>query len=436
MGLIAETRFNRGKTDVMNTDFKKLIERYKDVRSQTEALCSPLKTEDYVIQTMPNVSPAKWHLAHTSWFYETFILSEFVDHYVSYHPKFAYLFNSYYVQAGERHCRPKRGLLSRPTVQEVYDYRKYIDEQMLDLLEQPDTKELNRLYTVTELGLNHEQQHQELILTDIKHVFSMNPLYPAYQNREIKLTNKISPLDWISFNEGVYEIGFNGPGFCFDNELPRHNSYLQSFELSNRLVTNKEYLSFMEDGGYERPDLWLSDGWDRVKKENWNSPYYWEKRDNEWWMITLQGPRKVNPAEPVCHVSHYEADAFARWFGARLPTEFEWEKAAQDVPVQGNFVDQHNFHPMPLEDFQSSSKINQMFGDVWEWTQSAYLPYPGYRPLPGALGEYNGKFMANQMVLRGGSCATPPSHIRKTYRNFFHPDSRWQFSGIRLARNS
>jgi len=415
-------------------NFKKLKKRYVQVRRQTENICNPLKTEDYVIQTMPNVSPTKWHLAHTSWFFETFILSEYIANYSSYHPRFAYLFNSYYVQAGERHCRPKRGLISRPTVHEVYDYRKYIDEQMLSLLENPKTDDTQRLYEVIEIGLNHEQQHQELMITDIKHVFSMNPLYPAYQDRAIELSDHVYDLKWVTFDEGIYEVGHNGNGFSFDNELPRHKTYIQPFKLANRLVTNAEYLEFMNAGGYDRAELWLSDGWDVVKNEQWKSPYYWEKREDEWWIITLQGPRKINPAEPVCHVSHYEADAFARWSGSRLPTEFEWEIASEHVPIEGNFVEQKQFHPIPLKS-SSSNSLNQLFGDVWEWTQSAYLPYPGYQPLPGALGEYNGKFMANQMVLRGGSCATPISHIRNTYRNFFHPDSRWQFTGIRLANN-
>ena len=411
-----------------------LLKRYNNIRSQTEYICKPLEPEDYVIQTMENVSPTKWHLAHTSWFFETFLLSEFVPDYQTMHPKYAYLFNSYYVQAGERHCRPKRGLISRPTVREVYEYRKYIDEQVINLLQNPPSDKLAKITAIVEIGLNHEQQHQELMLTDIKHVFSMNPLYPAYQKREVTTENAIPENIWIEYAGGLTEIGFPGNDFCFDNELPRHKVYLNPFQIVNRLVTNEEYLEFMRDGGYDNPVLWLSDGYAVKDKEGWNSPYYWEKREDEWWMITLQGPRKVNPAEPVCHLSHYEADAFARWAGARLPTEAEWEMAAASVGYDGNFVETENYHPTPLRD-NASTDLKQMMGDVWEWTSSSYLPYPGYKPLPGTLGEYNGKFMANQMVLKGGSCVTPKSHIRKTYRNFFHPDSRWQFTGLRLARD-
>ncbi len=414
--------------------FAKLSGRYKEVRKQTEYLCEPLEPEDYVIQTMENVSPAKWHLAHTSWFFETFLLSEFIPDYKTMHPKYAFLFNSYYVQAGERHCRPKRGLISRPTVTEVYEYRKYIDEQMISLMKRPPVDNQDRIAGIIEIGLNHEQQHQELMLTDIKHVFSMNPLYPAYQERTVPAIERIPDISWNDYEGGLVNIGATGNTFCFDNELPRHKVYLEPFRLADRLVTNAEYLEFMQDGGYDNPVLWLSDGYAVKQRENWKSPYYWEIRDDEWWMITLQGPRKVNPAEPVCHLSHYEADAFARWSGARLPTESEWEIAADAVEHAGNFVETRNYHPVPVTD-DNDSVLHQMFGDVWEWTGSSYLPYPGYKPLPGALGEYNGKFMANQMVLRGGSCVTPKSHIRKTYRNFFHPDSRWQFTGLRLAKD-
>ncbi len=296
------------------TKFEHLKKRYRSIRQQTENLCIPLEPEDYVIQTMVNISPTKWHLAHTSWFFETFVLKEFQPGFKPLNSKYAYLFNSYYIQAGSRHCRPKRGLLSRPTVKEVYEYRSFIDEHMVHLLETP-AGNLPRLAEVIEIGLNHEQQHQELMVTDIKHVFSMNPLYPAYIPRNVELEFDVPKLDWIDFEGGLFEIGHSGSEFCYDNETPRHKVYLEPYRLSNRLITNAEYLSFMEDGGYERPELWLSDGWDMVKKEGWNAPYYWEKRDDGWWMITLQGPRKVNPGEPVCHVSHYEADAYARWSG-------------------------------------------------------------------------------------------------------------------------
>ena len=429
-----EVRTIQEKSISIDKRFEDLMERYKNVRQQTEYICKPLEPEDYVIQTMANVSPAKWHLAHTSWFFETFLLSEFVPGYVTMHPKYAYLFNSYYVQAGERHCRPKRGLISRPTVAEVYEYRAYIDDQMASLMRHPPKANRERIADIIEIGLNHEQQHQELMLTDIKHVFSMNPLYPAYQERKVANVGQIPGLSWVKFDGGLVETGATGDTFCFDNELPRHKVYLESFQLADRLVTNAEYLEFMQDGGYDNPVLWLSDGYSAREQQNWESPYYWEKRDDEWWMITLQGPRKVNPAEPVCHLSHYEADAFARWSGARLPTESEWEMASTTTDSNGNFVETENYHPAPLMD-NAGSNLQQMFGDVWEWTSSAYLPYPGYKTLPGALGEYNGKFMANQMVLKGGSCATPVSHIRSTYRNFFHPDSRWQFTGLRLAKD-
>ena len=419
----------------VDATFNHLKKRYQAIRKQTEYLCRPLEPEDYVIQTIENVSPTKWHLAHTSWFFETFVLKEFLKGFEPLNKLYAYLFNSYYIQAGARHCRPKRGLISRPTVTEVYNYRSFIDEHMYALFDKP-AGDLRRLAEVIEIGLNHEQQHQELMLTDIKHVFSMNPLYPAYQDRNVELEFDVPKMNWIAFEEGLFEIGHSGTEFCYDNETPRHKIYLEPFLLSNRLVTNAEYLTFMEDGGYEKAEYWLSDGWSMAQKEGWQSPYYWEKRDDEWWMITLQGPRKVNPAEPVCHISHYEADAYARWSGHRLPTEAEWEIASLSVPYEGNLVEKENYHPIPIDGHQKPDTLNQIHGDVWEWTQSAYLPYPGYQTIPGALGEYNGKFMANQMVLRGGSCATPVSHIRKTYRNFFHPDSRWQFTGIRLASDN
>lgn len=410
-----------------------LVNKFERIRRRTEELCKPLQPEDYVIQTMENVSPLKWHLAHTSWFFETFIIADYIKNYVPEYPQYAYLFNSYYVQAGERHCRAKRGFISRPTVAEVYEYRDYINEHMHSLFNKMEISEDKRFYELVEIGLNHEQQHQELMLTDIKHVFSMNPLYPAYQETEIPLVTDFPKMNWISFDEGIYEVGYGANGFHYDNETPIHNHYLNPFKLADRLVTNKEFMAFIEDDGYRRPELWLSDGWAECEKQAWGYPYYWEKRDGEFWMITLQGPRKLNPAEPVCHVSHYEADAYARWAGKRLPTEAEWEVASRSVPVEGHFSDDNLFHPIPLKNEPSDNKLKQMFGNVWEWTQSAYLPYPGYRPAEGALGEYNGKFMANQIVLRGGSCATPSDHIRPTYRNFFHPDSRWQFTGIRLA---
>jgi len=392
-------------------------------------------TEDYVIQAMPDVSPPKWHLAHTSWFFETFILALASPGYRSPHASYAYLFNSYYVAAGDRHCRPKRGLLSRPTVEEVYRYRAYVDQHMTAFLEGLHGETLERWSSVVELGLHHEQQHQELLLTDVKYNFACNPLRPAYISLDIPTpVPTLGPLRWVSFLEGVCWIGHDGQGFAFDNEFPRHRSFVERFELASRLVTNGEYLAFMDDGGYERPELWLSMGWDTVQREGWQAPLYWEQRDGSWWMMTLAGMRPVSEAEPVCHVSYYEADAYARWADARLPTEAEWEVAAMPLPIRGNFVEHQTFHPVPVSQIETAVPLVQIFGDVWEWTQSHYSPYPGYSASPGALGEYNGKFMANQFVLRGGSCATSVSHIRHTYRNFFPADARWQFMGIRLAR--
>ena len=409
-------------------------EQYQRVRRFTEHLCEPLATEDYVIQSMPDVSPTKWHIAHVTWFWETFLLLPALPGYQSLHPQYAYLFNSYYNTLGQRHCRPKRGLISRPTVEETYAYRRYVDEHVLDLVEQLDEGQLTALAPIMTLGLHHEQQHQELMVTDIKHVFSCNPLYPAYVERVPTGTSRVPPVEWVSFPEGVYWIGHEGEGFAFDNEGPRHRQFVQSFQLASRLVTNGEYLAFMEDGGYETPLLWLSEGWATVQQEEWKAPLYWEKRDGRWWMMTLSGLREVDLAEPVCHVSYFEADAYARWADARLPTEAEWEVAAHDVPVEGNFVESGLYHPAPLNATSTAGKLAQMYGDVWQWTQSSYAPYPNFKPGPGAVGEYNGKFMCNQYVLRGGSCATSRSHTRSTYRNFFPTNAQWQFMGIRLAK--
>ena len=410
------------------------VEQYQKVRRFSEQLCEPLVTEDYVIQSMPDVSPTKWHLAHVSWFFETFLLSPALPDYQSLHPQYAYLFNSYYNTLGERHCRPKRGLISRPTVKETYEYRRYVDEHVLDLLEKIDERQLAELAPIMILGLNHEQQHQELMVTDIKHVLSCNPLSPTYRARTPTGASNITPLEWVSFPEGLYWIGHEGSGFAFDNEGPRHRQFVQSFQLASRLVTNGEYLEFMEDGGYDNPLLWLSEGWATVRAEEWQAPLYWEQRDGRWWMMTLSGLREVDKAEPVCHVSYFEADAYARWAEARLPTEAEWEVAAQEAPVEGNFVESGLYHPAPLNASTTDGKLAQMYGDVWQWTQSSYAPYPNFRPGAGAIGGYNGKFMCNQYVLRGGSCATSLSHIRSTYRNFFPANAQWQFMGIRLAK--
>jgi ergothioneine biosynthesis protein EgtB len=428
---------NQAEEKKQNKDHNRsLIDSYRTVREFTESLCKPLCTEDYVVQSMPDVSPTKWHLAHTTWFFETFVLSRVNLHYKSPHPQYGYLFNSYYVQVGERHPRPQRGLLSRPTVDEIYRYRQYVDLYMFEFLEESTKGQIEEIAPVIEIGIHHEQQHQELIITDIKHVFSVNPLRPVYVDRHKIGISSVPKMNWVSFPGGLHFIGHEGNGFAFDNELPRHREFLEPFQLSSRLVTNGEYLEFIEDGGYRSPKLWLSDGWYTVEANGWCAPQYWEKVDGRWWNFTLCGMRELDPNEPVCHVSYYEADAYARWAGARLPSESEWEIAASNIPVDGNFVDNGIYHPVALSDKKSNRIISQMFGDVWEWTRSPYVSYPGYKTPPGALGEYNGKFMSNQMVLRGGSCATPRSHIRKTYRNFFPPNARWQFMGIRLAKDA
>ncbi|MBO6792891.1 MAG: ergothioneine biosynthesis protein EgtB [Balneolaceae bacterium] len=409
-----------------------ILEQFLKIRSFTHCLVEPLETEDFVIQPMESASPAKWHLAHTSWFFETFVLGKFDPSFESMHPQYAYFFNSYYLQTGVPFSREKRGMLSRPTVAEVFEYRSYVNDQVQNFIENCDEAVWVEAAKVLEIGNHHEQQHQELILTDIKYLLAQNPLLPTY--REISDSEKVLPsaLDWISFDEGIVEIGNTGEEFTYDNEHPQHQTFVQQFELANRLITNGEYLEFMNDGGYERSELWLDEGWSTVQQEEWKAPLYWFKRDGEWINFTLAGSKKVNENEPVTHVSYFEADAFVRWKGCRLPTEQEWEHACGDQKIEGNFVDNDQFHPVSLE--ASKGNLAQMYGDVWEWTMSSYSPYPNYKPLPGALGEYNGKFMANQYVLRGGSCATSKSHIRKTYRNFFHANARWQFSGIRLAR--
>jgi ergothioneine biosynthesis protein EgtB len=415
-----------------------LLARYHEVRRFTERLCEGLQPEDCVVQSMPDVSPTKWHLAHTSWFFETFILKVWMPEYQPEIPEYAYLFNSYYNAAGSMHRRDLRGLISRPTLAETFRFRRSIDEQIEELLGRADDELLAEMEPVFTIGLHHEQQHQELLVTDIKHVFAQNPLHPVYRQREKRVEpRRIGPMTFVDFEETILEIGYGGRGFSYDNEGPRHRALVPAFALATRLVTNGEYLQFMEDGGYRRPEFWLSLGWMTVNEPvsgGWEAPLYWEKRDGRWWNFTLSGMRPVDESEPVTHISHFEADAFANWSGARLPTEFEWERAAQDLPIEGNFVDREQFHPAPVGT-QPNDKLSQTFGDVWQWTRSAYLPYPGYHAGPGALGEYNGKFMSNQMVLRGASCATSRTHARLTYRNFFQPEKRWQFTGIRLARD-
>lgn len=409
-----------------------LLLRFREVRSFSHFLVEPLEVEDYVIQASEFASPTKWHLAHTSWFFETFVLEKFQDDFDSLHPQYAYFFNSYYLQTGVPFTRADRGVLSRPTVKEVYEYREYVNEQLEAFIDQASDEVWEEAAKVIEIGIHHEQQHQELILTDLKYLFGQNPLLPVYRESEHEPAAKPAPLNWFSFDEQVTEIGNAGGEFTYDNEHPRHRTLVQDFELADRLITNGEYLEFMNDDAYSRSELWLDEGWTAINNNGWKAPLYWFKRDEKWMQFTLTGVREVDPNEPVSHVSYYEADAFARWKGVRLPTEQEWEHACGDLPVEGNFVEDGNFNPSGVN--ASSHKLKQMYGDVWEWTMSAYSPYPNYKPLPGALGEYNGKFMANQYVLRGGSCATSKTHIRKTYRNFFHADARWQFSGIRLAK--
>ncbi|MCZ6462764.1 MAG: ergothioneine biosynthesis protein EgtB [Proteobacteria bacterium] len=415
-----------------------LGEQYREVRATTSRLREPLSEEDCTVQSMEDASPAKWHLAHTSWFFETFVLEAIDPNYRCFHPEFRVLFNSYYNSVGDQHPRPRRGLLSRPPLHDVLRYREHVDEQMMHLLDPRRNEPLPAgIADVIELGLHHEQQHQELILTDAKHMLSCNPLRPAY-HRDLPSTApaEVKPLRWHWREAGTRWIGHEGSDFSFDNERPRHRVFLDSFEFASRPVVNGEYLAFMEDGGYQRPELWLSDGRATSLDEDWNAPLYWEKRDGVWMVMTLAGLRKLRLDEPVCHVSYFEADAYATWVCARLPNEAEWEVMASEVPeVEGNFIENGLLHPVPTPAGDPESGPAQLFGDVWEWTQSAYGSYPGYSPPEGALGEYNGKFMCSQMVLRGGSCATPRSHIRATYRNFFYPASRWQFSGIRLARD-
>ncbi|HET7335594.1 MAG TPA: ergothioneine biosynthesis protein EgtB [Rhizomicrobium sp.] len=407
-----------------------LAERYGAVRATTEELAAPLSAEDQCVQSMEDASPAKWHRAHTTWFFETFILSK-VDGYKPFHPAYSYLFNSYYEAVGARQPRPKRGLITRPGAAEVGEYRAHVDAAMIALLnERGDDSEISYL---CELGLNHEQQHQELLLTDILHAFAQNPLKPAYRSWAPAQGGDIGELLYREFAGGRIEIGHKGAGFAFDNEGPRHETLLNPFAIGERLITNREWRAFIEDGGYGEPHHWLSDGWATVLREGWTAPLYWEKRDDVWFEMGLSGLQPLNHDAPVTHISYYEADAYARWAGKRLPSEAEWEHAAAHTPdLRGNFRERGALRPLALH-HHADGALAQMFGDVWEWTQSPYSPYPGFRAPEDAIGEYNGKFMVNQMVLRGGSCVTAASHIRASYRNFFYPHQRWQFSGLRLA---
>jgi ergothioneine biosynthesis protein EgtB len=404
-----------------------LTEQFNSVRSFTEKICSTLEVEDMVLQSMTDASPTRWHLAHTSWFFETFVLKQFDASYTSFHPEFAFLFNSYYVQAGKRFARTDRGLLSRPTVRTVKAYRTCITEAIPKLIEQiagsQDEKELARVLVI---GLNHEQQHQELILTDIKHALSLNPIQPAIFSNDLPTASDPGEITWRSFDEGIYELGTDATSFHFDNEGPQHKQYLNQFSIAERTVTNREFLKFVNDGGYSNQVLWLDKAWADVSAGKWQHPFYWDLSEDGWTEFTMYGTQVLDLNAPVCHISYYEAEAYARWAGYRLPTEVEWEVAATDRQINGHFADDFLFHPVDSSSF---------FGSVWEWTGSAYTPYPGYRPEPGALGEYNGKFMCDQHVLRGGSVATSVSHIRHTYRNFFPGYARWQFAGIRLAKD-
>ncbi len=430
-----ETSKNRNESDqVSKENIESAFEKFLEVRNFTETLCEGLETEDYVVQSAPEVSPVKWHLAHTSWFFETFILKPFKIRFHPFDDRFEYLFNSYYETVGSYFPKELRGTLSRPTVSEIYSYRKFINKEMSELMHQPNLPRdvLQRMI----IGINHEQQHEELMLMDIKLNFFNNPLKPAYREYKSSQSNTPGPLQWIGFEGGLASIGHNSEKFAFDNESPRHQVYVKPFRIASRLVTNQEYLEFMDDGGYSRPELWLSDGWRKINSSGWRSPLYWEKKKDGWYEFSLSGLRRLVPEDPVSHVSFYEALAFANWAGKRLPTEQEWEIAmdGMEVGTGDNFLESGYLRPVAPAERKGS--IRQGLGDLWEWTHSPYMPYPGTKALPGALGEYNVKFMANQMVLRGGSCVTPASHIRTTYRNFFHMDERWPFTGIRLAEDA
>jgi ergothioneine biosynthesis protein EgtB len=410
-----------------NPDLSRL---YRSVREATARLGAPLSDADATVQSMPDASPAKWHLAHTTWFFERMILEQNLPGYRAFDPEFNFLFNSYYESIGARQPRPRRGMITRPSLETVYAYRDHVDRAIASLIEddlRPAVAEL------IELGCNHEQQHQELLLTDILHLFAQNPLRPAYKDPgpiAVGETDR-SPPGYRRFDGGVAEIGHDGMGFAFDCEGPRHRALIEPFELADRLVTNAEWMEFMADGGYRTPLLWLSAGWAMVQSEGWTAPLYWEARGDGYWSMTLRGAQPVDPAAPVTHVSYFEADAFATWAHRRLPSEFEWEHAARGEPLRGNFVESGRLRPAPA--LAGQTALRQIHGDVWEWTRSAFGPYPRFHPAPGAVGEYNGKFMCGQFVLRGGSCVTPADHMRTSYRNFFPPDARWQFSGLRLA---
>lgn len=407
-----------------------LTAAYERVRRYTEILCEPLTTDDYQIQSIVQTSPPKWHIAHVSWFFETFVLAHFRPDYKPLDARYDHIFNSYYYTHGEMHPRPERGLLSRPTVEAVYGYRAHVDEHMSRLIGELDASQWGDLAFRVELGLNHEQQHQELLLMDVKHNFSVNPLKPAYRDSLPLPEGETRGMRWVNRQGGIRQIGHQGRGFAFDNESPRHQVLVREHRLADRFITNGEYLDFIEAGGYRDPALWLSDGWALLQREGVVHPLYWERGDNGWMQFTLGGLRELAVDEPVCHINFYEADAFARWAGKRLPLESELEAMLEDQTVAGNFAERGLLHPAPAGD------AGQWYGDLWAWTASPYTAYPGFRPLAGSMGEYNGKFMSNQMVLRGGSCVTSTGHIRPSYRNFFYPDERWAFTGLRLAEDA
>jgi ergothioneine biosynthesis protein EgtB len=461
--LLHTLRQQQGAGHKLSDASESLLNNYQRIRQQSLKLCAELETEDFELQADAFVSPIKWHLSHTSWFFETFILKNTPDYQV-FHPQFETLFNSYYNAVGKQYPRDKRGLMSRPTVQEVKAYRQYVDQRLHRLLSETEllTKEQNDLII---LGLNHEQQHQELMLTDLKYNFSFNPLYPIYANAKFPPQQspdsnqgaEIEPIKFIEFGGGIYNFGHKGIGFSFDNEIPRHQSLIQDFRIADRLITNEEYCRFIDSGGYQDPQYWLADGWAWVQDNNISGPLYWQlesetlenktvacegQQTPQRYEFRLTGYGQLHPQQPVTHVSFYEADAYARWAGKRLPSEYEWEVASKKRDISGTFVESQSFHPMQLatrnkEALENSrDEVKQLFGDCWQWTKSSYAPYPGFKTPAGAVGEYNGKFMCNQMVLRGGSCATPRDHLRTTYRNFFYPQDRWQFTGIRLAEDA
>jgi len=417
---------------------EKLRDRFQSVRAFSHELTDPLSPEDQTIQSMTDASPAKWHLAHTSWFFETFVLKQYVPDYRPHNDMYEYMFNSYYQGIGPQYNRSQRGIISRPTVAQVGEYRAHVDGAMGAYFEEASDNAWEEAASLIELGLNHEQQHQELLLTDIKHAMSFNPLMPAVYQPKVPVadSNGAPELEWIEYPGGIQSLGWDGEGFAFDNEGPVHDVLLQPYGLASRLVTNGEYMEFMEAGGYQSPRHWHADGWTVVETQGWSAPIYWRQDGGIWYEYTLRGLEPLDPDGPLTHISFYEASAYADWRGCRLPTEAEWEVAARDEPIRGNFVDTGLYHSTQFGGASDGDgNLRQIYGDVWEWTSSPYTPYPGFKPAEGAVGEYNGKFMANQMVLRGGSCATAHDHIRSSYRNFFYPDARWQFTGIRLAKD-